>query len=95
MNLILGLVDVPVAHTKICLLDGKNGKLIHRGYNVEELFEKPNYLETAYLLIFGDLPSKAKYENFKKDIKLHSRLKFRIIDVMKKFPEKDIHWRNR
>jgi len=88
MNLILGLVDVPVAHTKICLLDGKNGKLIHRGYDVEELFEKPNYLETAYLLIFGDLPSKAKYENFKKDIKLHSRLKFRIIDVMKKFPEK-------
>jgi len=88
MNLILGLADVPVAHTKICLLDGKNGKLIYRGYDVEELFEKSNYLETAYLLIFGDLPSKAEYENFKKDIKLHSRLKFRIIDVMKNFPEK-------
>ncbi|WP_299226053.1 citrate synthase [Sulfurihydrogenibium sp.] len=88
MDIIPGLADVPVAHTKICLLDGKNGKLIYRGYDVEELFEKSNYLETAYLLIFGDLPSKAEYENFKKDIKLHSRLKFRIIDVMKNFPEK-------
>jgi len=88
MDIIPGLADVPVAHTKICLLDGKNGKLIYRGYDIEELFEKSNYLETAYLLIFGDLPSKAEYENFKKDIKLHSRLKFRIIDVMKNFPEK-------
>ena len=88
MDIIPGLADVPVAYTKICLLDGKNGKLIYRGYDVEELFEKSNYLETAYLLIFGDLPSKAEYENFKKDIKLHSRLKFRIIDVMKNFPEK-------
>ncbi|WP_299237849.1 citrate synthase [Sulfurihydrogenibium sp.] len=88
MDIIPGLADVPVAHTKICLLDGKNGKLIYRGYDVEELFEKSNYLETAYLLIFGDLPSKVEYENFKKDIKLHSRLKFRIIDVMKNFPEK-------
>jgi len=88
MDIIPGLADVPVAHTKICLLDGKNGKLIYRGYDVEELFEKSNYLETAYLLIFGDLPSKAEYENFKKDIKLHTRLKFRIIDVMKNFPEK-------
>jgi citrate synthase len=88
MDIIPGLADVPVAHTKICLLDGKNGKLIYRGYDVEELFEKSNYLETAYLLIFGDLPSKAEYENFKKDIKLHSRLKFRIVDVMKNFPEK-------
>jgi len=88
MDIISGLADVPVAYTKICLLDGKNGKLIYRGYDVEELFEKSNYLETAYLLIFGDLPSKAEYENFKKDIKLHGRLKFRIIDVMKNFPEK-------
>jgi citrate synthase len=88
MDIIPGLADVPVAYTKICLLDGKNGKLIYRGYDVEELFEKSNYLETTYLLIFGDLPSKAEYENFKKDIKLHSRLKFRIIDVMKNFPEK-------
>ncbi|ACD66813.1 MAG TPA: citrate synthase [Sulfurihydrogenibium sp.] len=88
MDIIPGLADVPVAYTKICLLDGKNGKLIYRGYDVEELFEKSKYLETVYLLIFGDLPSKAEYENFKKDIKLHSRLKFRIIDVMKNFPEK-------
>jgi citrate synthase len=88
MDIIPGLADVPVAYTKICLLDGKNGKLIYRGCDVEELFEKSNYLETAYLLIFGDLPSKAEYENFKKDIKPHSRLKFRIIDVMKNFPEK-------
>ena len=49
MEVIYGLADVPITYTKICLLDGKNGKLIYRGYDLKELFEKSNYLETAYL----------------------------------------------
>ena len=69
MEVIPGLADVPIAYTKICLLDGKNGKLIYRGYDLKDLFEKSNYLETAYLLIFEDLPKQSEFENFERKIR--------------------------
>ncbi len=88
MEVIPGLADVPVKYSKICLLDGKNGRLIYRGYDVKDLVENSNFLEVAYLLIFGELPSYTQLQKFEEDIKAHSKLKFRIIDVMKNFPEK-------
>ena len=47
-----GLAGVPVAASKISSIDGDKGILKYRGYAVEELVEKSNFAETAYLLIF-------------------------------------------
>ena len=51
-------VNTAVTRSSICWVDGDNGVLLYRGYPIEVLIEKSNYLEVAYLLIYGHLPSK-------------------------------------
>lgn len=48
--------------SRITFIDGDKGILLHRGYPIEQLAEKSNYLETAYLMIHGELPNKEQYE---------------------------------
>ncbi len=52
----------------ITLLDGEKGILRYRGYAIEDLAEKADFLEVAYALIFGDLPTKEQLEKFPADI---------------------------
>ena len=52
-----GLEGVPVNNSSICDIDGQKGKLLYRGYSIEELEQKSSFLETAFLLIWGELPS--------------------------------------
>src|SRR5215203_3905466 len=56
----------------ITYIDGEAGILQHRGYSIEDLCEKSTYLEVAYLLIFGELPSKAQLERWTYDITHHT-----------------------
>ena len=49
--------------SSITYLDGEAGILRHRGYSIEELAEKANFLEVAFLLIFGELPSVEELDN--------------------------------
>ncbi len=58
----------------ITYIDGDKGILEYRGYPIEELAEKVNHLETAYLLLKGELPNKAQYEAFKREITIHTLL---------------------
>lgn len=53
----IGLRNIEVADTKICAIDGVNGKLIYRGYDILDLVKKSNFEETACLLLNDDLPS--------------------------------------
>lgn len=53
----IGLRNIEVADTKICAIDGANGKLIYRGYDILDLVKKSNFEETACLLLNDDLPS--------------------------------------
>ena len=53
----IGLRNIEVADTKICSIDGENGKLIYRGYDILDLANHSTYEETAFLLLFGELPS--------------------------------------
>ncbi len=53
----IGLRNIEVADTRICSIDGENGKLIYRGYDILDLVSHPTFEETAYLLLFGELPS--------------------------------------
>lgn len=63
-----GLRGITVADTKISYIDGENGILIYRGYRIEELAEKSSFMEVAYLLLNGTLPSKNELNGFSEEI---------------------------
>jgi citrate synthase len=65
----------------ITFIDGDKGILLHRGYPIEQLAEKSNYIETAYLLIHGELPSTEEFEAFSNIISRHTM----INESLKKF----------
>jgi citrate synthase len=60
----IGLRNIEVADTRICSIDGENGKLIYRGYDILDLVNHSSFEETAYLLLFGELPSPEGLEDF-------------------------------
>jgi citrate synthase len=62
----IGLRNIEVADTKICSIDGENGKLIYRGYDILDLVKHSTYEETAYLLLFGELPTGEQLGDFKR-----------------------------
>lgn len=82
-----GLEGIPAAQSSISYVDGQQGILEYRGIRIEELAEKSNFLETAYLLIWDELPTKEELETFQHEICYHRRIKYRIRDMMKSFPE--------
>lgn len=82
-----GLEGIPAAQSSISCVDGQQGILEYRGIRIEELAEKSSFLETAYLLIWGELPTKEELEEFEHEVRHHRRIKYRIRDMMKCFPE--------
>lgn len=82
-----GLEGIPAAQSSISYVDGQQGLLEYRGIRIEELAEKSNFLETAYLLIWGTLPSREVLREFEEEVYSHRRIKYRIRDMMKSFPE--------
>jgi citrate synthase len=81
-----GLEGVPATQSSICDIDGQKGRLTYRGYGVDELAANSSFLETAYLLIWGELPSADQLRAFENDVQMHRRVSFRIRDMMKCFP---------
>ncbi len=82
-----GLEGVPVTNSGICEINGTEGKLNYRGYPISELAQKSSFLETAFLLIWGELPTENELQQFEKDVQMHRRVSFRIRDMLKCFPE--------
>lgn len=82
-----GLSNIPAAQSSISFVDGQQGILEYRGIAIEELAQKSSFLETAHLLIWGHLPTQAELDAFEQEIREHRRLKYRIRDMMKWFPE--------
>jgi citrate synthase len=82
-----GLEGIPAAQSSISYVDGQQGILEYRGIRIEELAGKSTFLETAYLLIWGILPTREELKQFEDDIRYHRRIKYRIRDMMKCFPE--------
>ncbi|KAF3116008.1 hypothetical protein TWF103_010233 [Orbilia oligospora] len=60
--------------SKITYIDGEKGTLMHRGYPIEQLAEKSNFLEVAYLLIYGELPNRPQSERWQWEIMHHTFL---------------------
>lgn len=69
----------------ITFIDGDKGILRHRGYPIEELAEQSTYLETAYLIVFGELPTKAQLEQWVHDITIHTFLHENVKHLMETF----------
>jgi citrate synthase len=71
--------------SRITFIDGDKGILNYRGYPIAELAEKTTYLETAYLVVHGELPTKAQYESWTNDITFHTMVHENIKDLMRGF----------
>ncbi|MDC1207773.1 citrate synthase [Litorivicinus sp.] len=69
-----GFMSTAATESKITYIDGDQGILLHRGYSIEDLAEKSDYLETCYLLWYGQLPSKSEKEIFVQAITRHTML---------------------
>jgi citrate synthase len=82
-----GLEGIPATQSSISFVDGKQGILEYRGINITELARQSTFLETSYLLIWGTLPTPEELADFEYEIRYHRRLKYRIRDMMKCFPE--------
>ena len=67
-----GLVNTAAVKSKITYIDGDKGILRYRGYPIEELAEKKDYLEVAYLVLHGELPTPNQYEEWKHNITYHT-----------------------
>jgi citrate synthase len=85
--LVRGLEGIPCAESAISRINGTEGKLFYRGYSIEDLAENCTFEETAYLLLYGDLPTPVELAQFDDELRHHRRLKYRILDVIKLLPE--------
>src|SRR5262250_108846 len=69
----------------ITYIDGDKGILLYRGYPIERLAEESDYLETAYLILFGELPTATQLQNWSQQITLHTMLHENIKKFMEGF----------
>ncbi|MDX1490036.1 MAG: citrate synthase [Pseudohongiellaceae bacterium] len=85
-----GFVSTASCNSEITYIDGDNGVLLHRGYPIEQLAEKSNFLETCFLLLNGELPSSEEKASFEKSIRYHTMVQEQMADFFKGFP-RDAH----
>jgi citrate synthase len=82
-----GFKNTGSCESAITFLDGEKGILRYRGYPIEQLAEKADFLEVAYALIFGDLPTKEQLEKFHVDIKSKSVVDDDVKKILDAFPK--------
>lgn len=73
--------------SEITFLDGEEGILRYRGYAIEDLAEKATFLEVSYLIIFGELPTKAQLEKFENDIRKYTLVNEEMKNIIDGFPK--------
>jgi citrate synthase len=86
ITLDLGYKNTGATKSGITFLDGDKGILRYRGYAIEDLAEKSNFLEVAHLLIFGELPNQKQFDQFSNDIKRHTLVHEDIKKILDGFP---------
>ncbi len=76
--------------SEICFIDGENGVLRYRGYPIEQLAEQSDFLEIAYLLVRGELPTREQSDAWSHEIKIHTLLREDLKRLFDSFP-RDAH----
>ena len=82
-----GFKNTGSCQSAITFLDGEKGILRYRGYPIEELANKADFLEVAYLLIFGELPTKSQLEKISDDIKERSIIDEDLRIILNSYPK--------
>ncbi|WP_431472123.1 citrate synthase [Nonlabens sp. SCSIO 43208] len=82
-----GYKNTGSCESAITFLNGEEGILRYRGYSIEDLAEKADFLEVAYLLIFGELPTKEQLDKFYADIKAESHVDEDVKKILDGFPK--------
>ncbi len=82
-----GLRGIPVADTSIALIDGQKGHLYYRGYSIEDLAKHSTYEEVAYLLIYGEMPTRTQYEEFTVKLATERTLSPELISYLQNLPK--------
>lgn len=82
-----GYKNTGSCESAITFLDGEKGILRYRGYSIEELAEDSSFLEVAYLVVFGELPTKAELEKFERTIQKHSLVHEEMKTIIDGFPK--------
>ncbi len=83
-----GLEGIYFTETKICKVDGANGRLWYRGYSIESLAKNSSFEEVSYLLLYGELPKKGDLEDFRAKLFEGMSLPDSIIGLIKEFSGK-------
>ena len=85
-----GFVSTASCESKITFIDGDKGILLHRGYPIEQLAQHSDYLETCYLLLYGELPNAAEKEKFENTICNHTMVHEQLRNFFQGF-RRDAH----
>jgi citrate synthase len=78
-------MNTAACKSRITYIDGDRGALLYRGYPIEQLAEQSDFLETAFLILFGELPQQKQYDEWTKEITLHTMLHTNIAKLMEGF----------
>ena len=81
-----GFMSTGSCQSKITYLDGEKGVLLYRGYPIEQIAEKSSFIETSYLLIYGELPTRDQLDNFQYHLVHHSMVHESIKNLYDGFP---------
>ncbi|KAK1393373.1 Citrate synthase [Heracleum sosnowskyi] len=85
-----GYINTAPVRSSICYIDGDEGILRYRGYPIEQLAESSSFLEVAYLLLYGNLPSKSQLADWEFAVSQHSAVPQGILDIIQAMPH-DAH----
>lgn len=80
-----GYMNTAVVQSKITYINGQEGILRYRGYPIEQLVQKSNFLETAFLLIYGELPTQSQYAGWHNEVTRHTFLHTDVEGMFKTF----------
>src|SRR5258708_14983843 len=78
-------MNTAACKSRITYIDGDRGALLYRGYPIEQLAEQSDFLETAYLILFGELPQQKQYDDWTREVTLHTMLHTNIAKLMEGF----------
>ena len=85
-SVVKGLKGIKAADSEICLVDGEVGKLLYRGYHIDDLAAHCTFEEVAYLLLKGDLPTAAELDTFDDPLSRDAALLPAVADFIKHAP---------
>ena len=85
-TVVKGLKGIKAADSSICFIDGEIGKLIYRGYNIDDLCAHSTYEEVAFLLLYGELPNQTELDQFHDSLNAHAIAPPEVLAVLKSLP---------